>query len=404
MKTIFTSLLASLYVTVFGLNWTSYGPIGIHANSILFGAGSHGYDVICTNTGVCVNNGSAYTWHAYNYGMPAWEAVPYDTNNVLLIMGNGSYSDGIYKFNLTDNSFSVVEWIPFSTFIKYCPINDTYYAGSRYSGLYRSADGINWDTVSYFHNKGCAAMDFYEQHIVVVQENNIYATYYSDDEGINWNQSSSNIPIHDLAFDQNGVLYGVFTGNSNSSGLYISHDFGHTWDMEYFIDNINVVGFDVVGNLFTGFHDALPTFEGVAIYDTATNNFSFLNNGLPNKNINSFKINPILSSITIFACTDTGVYFCNNYITEIQDVFFDENNICIYPNPATDKITIISSENAAVEIFNIQGQFIKEISHTSSEIKADISELTDGVYMIKIKTQKAIPYWQRTTVKKLIKH
>ena len=403
MKTFFTLLFVTLYMSVFSLNWMPFGPTGIHANNILFGAGIHYYSVVCTNDGVCVNNGPGYTWKMYNYSLPVWEAIPYDNEDVLLVMGNGSYSDGIYKFNLTTNTFSVVKWCLIPTFIKFCPVNSTYYVGTRYNGLLSSSDGLQWDTVPYFQNKGCTALDFFGQHIVVAQENNVFATFYSDDSGSTWAQSASNMPIHDLAFDMNGILYGVFTGISNSSGLYLSHDYGQTWQMEYFTDNMNVVGFDVTGSLFTGFHDALPPCEGVAVYDTASNNFCFLNNGLPDKNINRFKINPIMSSIAIFVCTDSGVYFCNDYLTSIQKHFQETDNLIIYPNPAKELIQIETLINTTIEILNSQGQIIEKLSATEPKTIVDVSELSAGVYFIKAIPDKVMDVKNGVIIRKFIK-
>ncbi|OPZ98605.1 MAG: hypothetical protein BWY70_01183 [Bacteroidetes bacterium ADurb.Bin408] len=228
--------------------------------------------------------------------MPAHNAISYTGDTVLLAMGNGSYSDGIYKFNTSTQTYTVSEWLPFCTFVRYCPGNSTYYAGSRYNGLLSSPDG-------------------------------------------------------------------------------------HTWTMEYFIDNMNVVGFDVTGNLFTGFHGALPTFEGVAIYGTTANDFTFLNNNLPSKNINRYRINIILSSITIFACTDTGVYFCNNYLTSAPEGYYSGQNIHIFPNPASDFIQITGIDNAWVDIFNINGQKIKTIYLPLSSA-IDISAFAPGVYAL----------------------
>ncbi|MFC2101195.1 T9SS type A sorting domain-containing protein, partial [Bacteroidota bacterium] len=346
---------------------------------------NNGYSVICTNNGVCLNNGIGASWNTYTYGLPVWEAIPYDSSNILIVMGNGSYSDGIYKFNLTTHTFNVVEWCYIPTFIKYCTNNNTYYVGTKYDGLLRSSNGISWDTVSYFQGKGCTAMDFYGQHIVISQENNIYAIYYSDNGGISWNQSASNIPLHDISFDQNGILYGVFTGISNSSGLYRSFDYGHTWNMEIFVDNMNTVGFDVVGNLFTGFHGAIAPCQGVAIYDTSANYFTFLNTGLPNKNIHKFKVNPVMSSITIFACTDTGVYYSNNYITSVNNNSFTSNSVHIYPNPANEILEIKSFKDASVEIINTNGQIIEELTSTKPNTTINVSKLSSGIYFIKVK-------------------
>jgi hypothetical protein len=311
-------MFLSFNISVFSFNWMLYSPAGIHANNILFGAGSNGYTVICTNDGIWVDDGDFYLWNNYTNSLPVLEAIPYDANNILLVMGDGSYSDGIYKFNLSTTSFEVVEFCYIPIFIRYCTANSTYYVGTRYDGMLSSTDGITWLQVPYFEDKAAAAMDFYDEHIVVIQENNVYGTYYSDDGGISWNQSLSDVSLHDIAFDQNGIIYGVFNGISNSSGLYVSNDFGHTWDIEYFTDNINTIGFDVTKALLTGFHGAFAPTEGVAIYDPIANDFAFLNAGLDNKNINKFKVNPVMSSIAIFVCTDNGVYFSNDYYTAVE--------------------------------------------------------------------------------------
>ncbi|MBU1717519.1 MAG: T9SS type A sorting domain-containing protein [Bacteroidetes bacterium] len=393
MKTKITILFMLLSISVLGQNWTLYGPAGIHANNILFGAGNNYNTVICTDSGVCVDNGVGATWNTANYGLPVWDAVPYDANHVLVGMGDGSWSDGVYSFDLSNNTYSVMEWFAFTTFLKYCTSNNTYYAGTRYNGLYSSTDGITWDTVPYFQGKGCTAMDFFGQHIVVTQETNIFATYYSDDGGVSWNQSPSNIPIHDLAFKANGLLYGVFTGISNSSGLYLSSDFGHTWGFEYFVDNMNTVGYDVVGNIFTGFHGALPTFEGVAIYDTAVGDFTFLNNNLPNKNINMFNFNPILSSITIFACTDTGVYFCNDYSTAIKEYSASNATMSVYPNPASGRITVEfenpDSEPFRLAVYDIHGKIVySQENITTSKTVLDAGIFAAGTFFCELTNLK----------------
>ena len=218
----------------------------------------------------------------------------------------------------------------------------------------------------------------------------MYGTYYSDDAGSTWAQSASNIPIHDLAFDQNGILYGAFTGVSNSSGLYVSHDFGHTWNLENFIDNMNVIGIDVTGRLLTGFHSTVPPYQGIALYDTTSNNFNFINSGLPNLNINRIKVNPLMNSIAIFVCTDTAVYFSNDYYTSVQQNNFPDNSLNLYPNPANDIIEIESLENADIEILNLNGQLIKRIMALGSKTNVDISMLPKGVYFVKTRSDNKI--------------
>lgn len=397
MKTIFTIIFISLQVAVFGYNWTITGLSGVHAQDIVFNIGTNDNTIICTDNGMCIDNGPGNSWVIANYGLPVLEAVDYTFNRILLVMGNGTYSDGIYEFDLTTNTYKVVTWCYFPTFIKYNPVNGNYYVGTRYDGLLSSTDGMDWDTIPWFQGKGCTAMDFYGQHLVISQETNICETYYSDDNGQNWNISASNLAIHDLQFDLTGVLYGVVSGTSNSSGIYLSHDYGQTWKKEAYVFNLNTVGFDVMDVLFTGFHGSVGNSQGVAIYDTATNNFSYLNNGLPNTYVHKIRMNPVLSSITIFACTNDGVYFCNNYNASIEDFGDEEQAVNIYPNPAHDFVVIESKVNSVAGLFNINGQLVQSVILTETKTTMDISGLPGGLYIVKAMNDDGI------TQKKLIK-
>lgn len=392
MKKIILFLFLLAPVCGFSYNWTLYSPDSIHANDVYFNA--FGHDVICTNLGLCINDGPSYTWVNYNYNMPVLDAIPFpDSTDVLLcMMGNGSYSDGLYSFNMNTHVYHVVEWVPFATFVRYNSANDTYYAGSRYNGLYTSTDGLNWDTIPYFNSRGCADIDFFENHIAAIQENNIFATFYSHDGGVNWAQSTSTTPLHDLAYRSSGKLYGVFTGMSNSSGLYSSSDYGETWDLEQYEDDINVVGFDVVGNIFTGWHSSTYS-TGVAIYDTSAYSFTFYNNGLGNTDINRFCINIILSSITIFVCTDSGVFYCNDYLSSIQQHTQPlTESVNVFPNPSSGNVSLsispdIELKDAEMELYNAAGDRVLSKHINAYENTIPLNGIKPGIYYYSVRNK-----------------
>lgn len=59
----------------------------------------------------------------------------------------------------------------------------------------------------------------------------------------------------------------------------------------------------------------------------------------------------------------------------------DNSNIEIYPNPASDKLTINSSQAIQrIDLHNMSGQF----KATTQELNLDISELTNGLYILTI--------------------
>lgn len=109
------------------------------------------------------------------------------------------------------------------------------------------------------------------------------------------------------------------------------------------------------------------------------------------------------------SCNPTRSYNSSrsNIASNNVNSVFDTNNemdlISIYPNPVQDKIHITSInpdvlKQSLVSIFNIQGEQIMEYQYQNTDIiKLDVSELSKGIYFIKLKTKKNI------IVKKFIK-
>lgn len=75
----------------------------------------------------------------------------------------------------------------------------------------------------------------------------------------------------------------------------------------------------------------------------------------------------------------------------------DNNSIIAYPNPATNNITIENSQQALIQISNIQGQLIKTIDAHDNKTTIDVSTLPSGVYILEVKTKKGV------VVKKFLK-
>ena len=95
--------------------------------------------------------------------------------------------------------------------------------------------------------------------------------------------------------------------------------------------------------------------------------------------------------------TTIAVYVDGN--VKINKVEANPKTWVIYPNPAHDFVVIASeawqSQTALVELYNMQGQLVKQIVKSSKEktsVKIQISDLPKGIYIVKIgeKTQKLI--------------
>lgn len=73
-----------------------------------------------------------------------------------------------------------------------------------------------------------------------------------------------------------------------------------------------------------------------------------------------------------------------------------DENLSIYPNPATDVVNIITSDNLQrVEIYNMQGQLVK--AETGAVNNISVRELANGMYTLKLTTDNG------TSVHKIVK-
>lgn len=65
-------------------------------------------------------------------------------------------------------------------------------------------------------------------------------------------------------------------------------------------------------------------------------------------------------------------------------------DIKIYPNPAKDNIVIEGISEAKIELYNLQGQFIKNMKASGNKTSIDLSDVNNGVYSIRITTDERI--------------
>jgi len=78
----------------------------------------------------------------------------------------------------------------------------------------------------------------------------------------------------------------------------------------------------------------------------------------------------------------------NEVVTGITD--FESEGISIYPNPASNILTIETPIQSIIEISNIEGQLIKTFATTTAKTNLVISEFSNGVYTVEVKTEKGV--------------
>jgi hypothetical protein len=217
--------------------------------------------------------------------------------------------------------------------------------------------------------------------------------YWSDDGGEGWYPSELAPGFSCMDFHYSGELLGVFPGYSNSSGLWKSDDYGNSWTVEIYQDNMTCVCYDVFSEILVGFDG-----EGIAMY-TSGSGFEMINGNLSNLHINNIQVNPTMSAPAIFVSTDEGAYFSYDYYVGIDEDFSGKSSVCIAPNPAEDFLTISSMEKMkSFELFDCEGKLLYENGAIGKYVEIDVSSFDPGVYIIVVHTS------DKNTTLKFVKH
>jgi len=77
-----------------------------------------------------------------------------------------------------------------------------------------------------------------------------------------------------------------------------------------------------------------------------------------------------------------------NIVNALSNDSFDyENNIMVYPNPASNYFIVklnFDVENSEINVFDINGRIVHKQSIGSGETQISIDNLQDGIYLLNI--------------------
>ncbi len=138
--------------------------------------------------------------------------------------------------------------------------------------------------------------------------------------------------------------------------------------------NVSVEGTQVITNLDI-YSSSGAGFKAYDIVKTAT-----VSDGTLNINFVTVTDNAKISAILVKTSTSSA----SRQSPEIASSGLAPSKLNIYPNPTSGLIQIETPDVKSVEIFNIQGRRVLAV--TNGESKIDLSNLSPGVYTIKIHT------------------
>ncbi len=382
-KQISILLILALPFSAISQTWNLLGPDTANISRIDFSVALQ-YHVLSADDGFYLYHYGNNTCEYFtNGGLPVTGTAYYNNEKILITMGNGSWSDGIYTFDLSTHEFWPVEYIVWPKFLHYdIYAPDDFWVGSEWGGLFRSGDGTIWASVETFTTFPCLAMASLDQNMVVQVISDLTNSYWSDDGGENWYPSELAPGFSIMAFHYSGGLLGVFPGYSNSSGLWKSIDQGNNWQIEIYQDNLSSVCYDVFSDIMVGYDGG-----GLGMYSPGSG-ITMLQNNPPNQNINNIQVNPTMSAPAIFVSTDEGAYFSYDYYVGMEEEDGFMSPVSISPNPAQTFIEVISKHLVnIVQILDVNGNICLLKKMSGKAVRLDISNLDSGLYFLQLRSE-----------------
>jgi hypothetical protein len=327
--------------------------------------------------GIFLSSNDGNSWTAVNSGFtnPYAGALAVSGSNIFAC-GN----DGVY---LSSNNGS--NWTKVDTLNAYdiAISGSNIFAGSTSYGVYLSTNnGSSWTAVS-------TGLTNLHVEALAISGSNIFAgtagggVFLSSNNGGLWTAVNTGLPTNTTVNHNSMAISGsnIFIGTK--TGVYLSTNNGGNWAIRNtgIPSSCWITALAINGScIFAG----TDIYDGIYYSTNNGNSWTAVNNGLTD-GVNSLAIN----SGYIFAGTNSnGVWMLPLSEVGIEEKNNNESNIEVYPNPATNKLTIKSLQKSALEILNIQGQTILKQYLQQGKTDIDISGLSNGVYIFILHNEK----------------
>lgn len=214
-----------------------------------------------------------------------------------------------------------------------------------------------------------------------------------------WRKSSP-LPIKKSEYNSSdGLLYGIIYDEGVTDGLWRSRDNGVTWIHLEEFSYLKDIGIDYGGVVFLAFESTVIPEQWERISGYYNDMLFDFSDGLEDKIINKVVNNNVLDTDTVLICTNTGVYYLNNYqavANENEDIAALPQ-VSVFPNPFKEEATIASKTEKiiSVHVYNLKGQkvdsfFANNKKGTDQMVWKPLKSIPNGIYLLKIKTPEAV--------------
>jgi hypothetical protein len=361
----------------------------IYNNNIFAGTDSIGW---CTGVLLSTNNGNS--WSLINTGLnPSYCDGPFAIKGDSIFAGSGN---GIFFSTNNGVSWDSVNTGLTNRNVGALAINgNNIFAGTYEGGVFLSTNnGSSWNAVNTGLNSNACISSF------AIKGDTIYTgatspglgsggVYLSSNNGGLWTAVNNGLPydtsissfpnISALSISGNNIFAGT------EYGMYLSSNAGSSWVAVN--SGINWEGYGITALAISG-NNIYAGCNGV--YLSSNNGSSWINIGLIGDTVTALTV----YRDTLFAGTFGGIWRLPLVGVGIKEINNNASNVTVYPNPATDKINVISNQCSVsgVEICNILWEKIYNLPITDkrSPITINCSSFASGVYFIKATTEKGV--------------
>jgi len=351
-------ILLFFFTNCFSYDWVEVGDFNEPVWKY-FEYSDSGIEVVGTDGGLYLNTEGE--WEYFPRGFRVYDIADLNNSNILLTDGSANcMSAGLWRFDFATGDYTNI-------FYTECGNNVIHHNNKYYYTVlecYYSIDGIEWDCCDLEDSVVVYSIAVYENYVVLATDTNVYV---SEDEGITFNPVQPVISdFAEVVFNCDGVLFARTPYMNEESTVYISYDFGYTWEELFFGNHFGRLGVDPSGRLYVGWRGQPEGYSGIACWDEQNDSLIYLNNNLPNLEINRIQPYTINGYPSVICCTQQGLFYLTDFVSANNDMCVAEKpELSIYPNPFNPFTTISYSvsEDIATEIviYNIRGQRVKEL-------------------------------------------
>ncbi len=318
-------------------------------------------------------------------------------NRIFCAFGCGSYSDGLYKFDVLSHEFTLIAYTMYPNFVK--KLSSGFYFGygseTTSGGLLYSTDGDEWTNVDFFNSKNVKDVEINNNGRLFVAAGN--ELFIQDDD--TFNSVSINLPINDIFVSSHL--------NNNNHDIFIACGNGSYSDCVYKVDyeNGNINNLVLINNFI--YPNKLYEYYGYLVVGCLNSGGLFLVDpvemGEKHKiadfeDVYCFDTYPIYCR-NILVGTNNGVYLGGDFLFDIID-FNNHDKIKLsqnYPNPFNSftniHFNLSQKSNVKIAVYDINGNLIdillnevKGPGDYSIMWKAKENKIEEGIYFYRLIT------------------